>query len=254
MNSRSLFLAAGSVCLGVVGLLFSDFALQWQPVPPAIPGRTALAVLSALSLIVSGVLAAVPRAERIGAMALTAIFGIWIVLLHVPRVLAGPTSLVAWLGVAEISAIACGALMLWTVPQTKIATAARVGFGISALIFAASHFVYLDFTAAMVPDYLPAHRFWAVATGCGHAAAGVAILASFMPRAAAAAMAAMCGAFALLLHLPRVVASPASHAEWTMLCIAICIAGAAWAMRAAPSGGSRMTRSVTERTGPAEHA
>ena len=35
--------AAGAVMLGVVGLAFADFALQWQPVPKGVPARTVLA-------------------------------------------------------------------------------------------------------------------------------------------------------------------------------------------------------------------
>jgi hypothetical protein len=33
----------GAIALGLAGLVWGDFALVWQPVPPGVPGRTALA-------------------------------------------------------------------------------------------------------------------------------------------------------------------------------------------------------------------
>jgi uncharacterized membrane protein len=96
-----------------------------------------------------------------------------------------------------------------------------------------SHFVYAEFTAAMVPGWLPGHLFWAYATGACHVAAGVAILAGVRVWLAGTLLAAMAGGFVLLLHLPRVVATPSSRMEWTMMFVALSIAGAAWIMRLA---------------------
>jgi hypothetical protein len=41
----SLF-AIGMVGLGILALIYGDFALVWQPVAPWIPGRTILAYMS----------------------------------------------------------------------------------------------------------------------------------------------------------------------------------------------------------------
>jgi hypothetical protein len=41
--------------------------------------------------------------------------------------------------------------------------------------------------------------------------------------------AAMMTSFVLLIHVPRVLASPRSRMEWTMLSIATAFSGAAWA-------------------------
>src|SRR5262245_64159665 len=43
-----LSLAASALGLGMLGFLTGDFALNWQPVPPSIPGRTTLAYLTAV--------------------------------------------------------------------------------------------------------------------------------------------------------------------------------------------------------------
>jgi hypothetical protein len=36
MNTNALTYAAGAILLGVVGICFHDFAMQWQPVPASI--------------------------------------------------------------------------------------------------------------------------------------------------------------------------------------------------------------------------
>jgi len=37
--------------------------------------------------------------------------------------------------------------------------------------------------------------------------------------------------FVLLVHLPRVIASPDEHLEWIMLGVALSLSGSAWAIR-----------------------
>jgi uncharacterized membrane protein len=241
MINRALPLALATIGLGLVGLIFTDFALQWQPVPPTVPAREILAIITALLLIAAGALTLVPGRSTLGARAMAALYGTWVVILLLPRVAMEPLSVVAWLGVAEIAALAAGALALSAPDRPRALTIARAVFGVSALVFGLSHFVYANFTAGMVPRFMPAPLFWAYATGLGHAAAGAAILTNRYRRAAATALAAMCGSFVVLLHLPRVIAAPANHAEWTMLLVAACISGAAWAMRDATLGsdGSR---------------
>ena len=49
-----LFYALGAVGLGLTGLVFGDFARQWQPVPAWVPLRAPLAYLSAAFIIGAG--------------------------------------------------------------------------------------------------------------------------------------------------------------------------------------------------------
>jgi uncharacterized membrane protein YphA (DoxX/SURF4 family) len=221
--------------LGLVGLGFGDFALQWQPVPLWIPGRTDFAYLAAASLAAAGIATVPVQTRRFAAIALALIFALWLTFLQLPLVVAAPGSLIAWLGVSEIGSIASGALVLdlstatREIPRGRLF--ARILFGLCACVFGASHFVYAQFTASMVPAWLPAHFFWAYLTGTAHAAAGIALVTGRVARLASTLLAAMCVSFAVLLHLPRVVATPSVHAEWTMLFIALCIGAAAWTMR-----------------------
>ena len=49
-----LLISLGLIGLGVLSLLYGDFAMVWQPVPEGIPFRTPLAYLSGALLLAGG--------------------------------------------------------------------------------------------------------------------------------------------------------------------------------------------------------
>ena len=112
---------------------------------------------------------------------------------------------------------------------------ARMVFGFALIPVGLSHLVYPD-AVSFVLAWLPFRMFWLDATGSGHIAAGVALVVSVLPRLAAVMEAAMMTSFVLLVHVPRVFASPHSRMEWTMLCIATAFSGAAWSTARSYSG------------------
>ena len=139
-----------------------------------------------------------------------------------------------WLGFCEILSIASGALML-VAAQSKNdrfhrwgGLAGRLLFGASLPVFGIAHFAYIEFTAGMIPACIPVPVFWAWFTGACHVAAGAAILTGVLSRLASLLFAVMVSGIVLLLHVPRVIADPASRLEWTMLAIAFAITAGAW--------------------------
>jgi uncharacterized membrane protein YphA (DoxX/SURF4 family) len=227
-------LAVSMLGLGLLGFVSGDFALNWQPVPAWVPGRTLLAYLTAALFWALGAGLLVDRYKHSFAIASSVVFLVWAVLLHGPGVVTNPLSILPWLGFTERLEVAAGALMLAAthVPGTIFARRAmlvgRIAFGACLPIFGLSHWAYAQFTAEMIPAFIPAHLFLAYLTGTGHIAAGVAILTNVLARVAAILFASMVSCFVLLLHLPRVIADPGNRTEWTMLVIAMTISAAAW--------------------------
>jgi uncharacterized membrane protein YphA (DoxX/SURF4 family) len=227
-------LALAMLGLGLLGFVTSDFALNWQPVPEWVPGRTALAYLTAALFWALGAGLLIDRYKHSFAIASAVAFAVWAVLLHGPGVVKDPLSVLPWLGFTERLEVAAGALMLAAsqVPGTLLARRGmligRICFGVCLPVFGVSHWVYAQFTADMIPAFIPAHLFFAYFCGAGHFVAGVAILTNVLTRLAATAFAAMVSGFVLLLHVPRVIQAPGSRAEWTMLVIATSISAAAW--------------------------
>jgi uncharacterized membrane protein YphA (DoxX/SURF4 family) len=198
--------------------------------------RTQLAYVSGLLLIVGGGAILSPKGERGGALLLTVFIGLWMLVLNLPLAIASASHIGSWNSPAEIAFMASGALALYAHSITGnsrsvLLMAARLLAGISAIVFGCAHFNYIDFTATMVPSWIPFKTFWAWATGAGHLAAGLALVSGFKARLAAGCEAAMMGSFVVLLHLPRVIAAPDQHVEWIMLGVSTLLTGAALLVR-----------------------
>lgn len=224
-------LAVALAALGALSLASGDFAFQWQPVPPGAPARGALAMGTGALEVAAAVLLLPARLRALGAWLAAAILLGWTAL-HVPSVLQRPASIADWLGIAETAAMASAATMFaatWA-GLAAAGTIRRVGFGVfglAAVLFGVSHFAYADFTASMIPAWLPQRVGLACFNGAAHALAGVAIAFGVLRRLAATMESLMMAVFVVLVHIPRVVASPGSRMEWTMLFVALLLSGSA---------------------------
>ncbi len=66
--ARVIF-ATGLIAMGVLGLVYGDFAMQWQPVPSSIPWHSGLAYLCAAIELVLGLAFLIPGIVRIASRA-----------------------------------------------------------------------------------------------------------------------------------------------------------------------------------------
>jgi uncharacterized membrane protein len=245
-------LAVGFAGLGILSLLSGDFALNWQPVPLWVPWRSQLAYFSGVVLLACGVGLLLKRSAWLSALTLTIDVLIWLLVLQIPRVAAHPSSESTWLGFSENLVLVAGG---WTllislgasddrstnpVVSEDSVRVARFLFAASLPLIGLSHFVYSQLTAAMVPTWLPNRVALAYLTGVAHMAAGVGLLLGVLPRLASTLEATMLSLFTLLVWVPRVVAAPASRAEWTAMLVSAALTGAAWVVaRSAPYGSRR---------------
>ena len=216
-------LALGLAGTGALCLAYGGLDPQWQHPPRAIDGP-ALAYMNGGLLIALSVALLLPRLKRIAAFALVAFLVLWVLAFAAPRIIAGEEA--AWLAPAEVLAVAAGAWI--TVSADKSKRLIQVLFGACLLTFGAAHFLYLDFTANMIPSFIPFHLPLALVTGAGHVAAGLSLITGILAWLGSALLATMFSLFVLLLHIPRVLADPANRIEWTMLFHATALTGAAW--------------------------
>jgi len=216
------------VYLGILNAAYRDSLLTWQPTPDGASWKMPFAYLSALILIVAGIAILSPQWRARGAMLGAGWIGLWALLLHLPHV-AIDHNTAALLGLGEASANALGLATLtgWFNAE-KRAMLVRLGFGLCLVVFGASHFVYADFTAQMVPAWLPDRIGLAYLTGSIHALTGACLLAGIRVRLAAVIEALMMSSFVLLVHVPGVAGSPQDRMQLTMLGMAGLLATAAW--------------------------
>ncbi len=213
----------GVMAMAMLCLVWGTFD-PGQPVPKDFPDRTVLAYAVAVFMLVAGAAIEWRRTVAWGAAALTAYYTLIVLVAMNGRVvLAHYAEYGTYENIAEQLAIASGGLILFAATaQIDAARAARLvrlgrsAFGICALIFGGAHFVYMNLTAPLVPQWLPpSQEFWAYVTGVAQIAAGVAILSGVQARLAAILLTAMYASFTLLVHGPMLAADPSSHWIWT---------------------------------------
>jgi uncharacterized membrane protein len=241
-----LIFVLGTAGLAVLSLVYGDFALQWQPVPDWIPGRTGLACVSGVVVLIACAGVFFRRVGLVSACVLMIYQLAW-VLTHAGEMLPRPWSVGAWLGLCESFALLIGAWILYVslLPQRggprsgflasdRSLRAARILFGICCVVFGLSHFAYAEFTAGMIPNWLPGRLALAYLTGACHVAAGIAIATTILARLAATLEALMLSSIVLLVHAPSIGAMPApewaptTRIQWTALCVACALAGSTW--------------------------
>jgi uncharacterized membrane protein len=232
--------AVGMIGLGILALVYGDFAMVWQPVAPWIPGRTVLAYGSSVIMLLGGIGLLFRATAAWSARILFPYLIVW-TLLKVPALVVAPQMEAVWLGFGELAVLMAGGWVLFaTVGKPRdgspLAFAAgengirlaRILFAVSLLPIGLSHLVYVKETAELVPAWLPYRVGWAYLTGAGQMACGLGVLFSVLPRVAARVEAGMLSLFTLLVWVPAILAAPKARLPWTAFFISWAIASAAW--------------------------
>jgi uncharacterized membrane protein YphA (DoxX/SURF4 family) len=229
-----------AVVLGLVGLVWGDFAVLWDPDPDGVPGRNALAHAVAVAPLLAGLAMQWQRAAGRGALVLTVLYGLGVILLQVPRVIAHPSVFGDWYAVAEPLALGAAGLVAYAYcarlePRAaeRLSRIGRLIFGACLMMFGLAHFIYLDYTAKLVPAWLPpGQMFWVYVTAAGHFAAGIAVLSGIYARTAARLLTAMFVVFGVLVHAPTIFIDPHTHFNWAENAINFALIGSAWVVAA----------------------
>jgi len=232
--------AIGMIGLGILALLYGDFALVWQPVAPWVPGRTVFAYASGLIMLLGGVGLLMRGMAAWSARILFPYLFVWM-LLKVPALVEAPKVEAVWLGFGELAVLFAGGWVLLAklaglregsalgvLASEKSVRIAQLFFAVWLIPIGLSHMFYVQPTVDLVPAWLPYRTGWAYLTGAGHIAAGLGVLFSIFPRVAALAEGAMIGVFTLVVWAPKIVAEPKGRLPWTAFFISWAIAAAAW--------------------------
>lgn len=235
---RPLF-AAGVMALAILDLVYRD-TIMWKVLPPSAPGRAPLAVVAGLLLLAAGAGLLSTRFQSTAARILLVVLLLWDVLIGIPPVVGSPGMEVFWLifGMMTIVAVAAWLVTgLGSAPH-RLRTA-RIIVGLALIPVGLSHFFYLKTTLDLVPAWMPVRLFIVYLAGAAHIAAGLGVLFGMVPRLAALLEAGMLISFAVLVWVPRVIASPGVHFNWTELLGTWVIGAAMWVVADTYPGGPR---------------
>jgi uncharacterized membrane protein len=233
--------AATMIGLGILGLVKRDFAATWGPVPDDAPGRTALIYLCALVSLLGGTGLLFRRYSAASVRVLLAFYVLWILAVRVPYFLFVSSAVDGWHSLSQSLVMTAAAWILFVAVATDRhrrrlgflaapggVRVARALYGLALIPFGIAHFLFLEATAPLVPDWLPWHIAWAYITGATFVAAGVAILVGAWARLAAMLSVVQMGLFAILVWIPRAAAGTLSAFQWGEFVATVALTAAGW--------------------------
>jgi hypothetical protein len=226
---------AAAVLLGVISLMWYD-ADTWQTLSQIwrLPFGTVIGACLMSVQIAGGIGIQYPRTAHLASIALCIVYLLFC-LACVPGIIAAPAVYVHYGSFFEQFCALCGAIALYAATEANAARAvafgrvARLGLAACAISFTLSQIFYLPETAGLVPKWIPPNQtFWAILTTIAFGLAAISILINRQARLAIRLMALMLALFGVLVWVPRLIAHPEAHLNWSEFGLTFLITGAVW--------------------------
>lgn len=222
--STRVLLGASSIVAGIVSFIWHD-SDAWQRLHPLGAAAPAIIGVLAFAQIAGGVALPFTRTMRPAAAVLAFAYAFFTVECA-PGILSAPRDPSNYVDLFEQLSIVCGMLAILDYRRT-----ARIGYGICTLSFAWAQAVYPQYTASLVPSWIPpSQMFWTILTTVAFALAAIAMLMNVRTRLALQCSAAMMALFGILVWVPHIIASPHALSNWDEIAANYLITGAALAV------------------------
>jgi uncharacterized membrane protein len=215
-----IFVALSLVVFGVQHFVYGGFVAGL--VPAFMPGRLFWAYFVGVAFFAAAAgilykLMARPAATMLGVM-----FFLFIVLLHIPRIIGNSGNGNEWTSGFVALAMCGGAWILASAaplaerekadPFLKLG---RYFFALSFVAFGVQHFVFARYAAGLGPPWIPGGALFAYLYGALFVGAGVAIFMGKRMRTAAILLGTVTFLFFMLLYCPRIARQLHNPGPWT---------------------------------------
>ena len=226
---------ASAVLFGVIALMWHD-SDTWQSLSQiwSLPFGTIVGGCLMIAQIACGIGMQYPRTAHLASVVVGVVYLLFS-LACIPGIIAAPTIYAQYGSFFEQFSLLCGAIALYAATEANEARAiafgrvARLGLGLCAMSFTVSQIVYLRVTADLVPKWIPPDQmFWAILTTIAFALAAIAILINRQARLALRLMTLMLALFGVVVWIPRLIARPQAHLNWSEFGLTFLITGADW--------------------------
>jgi hypothetical protein len=230
---------ASAVLFGVIALTWHD-SETWQTLRQiwSLPLGATIGRCLMAAQIAGGIGVPFPRTARLASVVLAVVYLLFS-LACIPAIVAAPTVYDTYGSFFEQFSLLCGSIALCAATESNPSRAsalgrlARLGFGACATSFALSQVIYLRVTADLVPRWIPPNQmFWAILTTIAFALAAIALLINRQTRLATRLLTLMLALFGVMVWIPRLIAHPRAHLNWSEFALTFLITGASWMVAA----------------------
>jgi len=227
---------AAAVWFGVIALMWHD-ADTWQNLVRiwSLPFGIIIGGCLMAALIAGGIGIQVPRTARLASGVLFVVY-LCFSLACIPGIIAAANIYDRFGGSFFLFfSLVCGAIALYAATKANTARAivfgrlARLGLGVCTISFTLGQALLLRDTASLVPKWIPPNQmFWAILTTAAFGLAAIAILINRQARLAMHLMTLMLALFGAMVWVPRLIAHPKAHFNWSECVLTFLVTGAAW--------------------------
>jgi len=206
------FVASALAAFGAEHLVASRSIMQI--VPSWIPGHLFWTCFIGIALLASATSLALTRYVRLAATLLGIMFLLFVLLIHLPNVIANPGQRLFWTILLRDLSFAGGA---WALAGGRVAVIGRIWIAVAAVWFAVVYFLHPDIApgvplSKLTPAWVPLRLFWGYPMGTLLLLAGVASLVNRRARLAATWLAIAVTLSVLLLYIPLMALAPTVEA------------------------------------------
>jgi uncharacterized membrane protein YphA (DoxX/SURF4 family) len=203
------FFAAPLAVFGAEHLAGANFLAQ--AVPPWMPGHLFWAYLVGFCLVAAALSLVFTKYVRWSAPLLTAMFCMFVAMIHLPNVVANPSNRILWAVAVRDLSFAAGALALAASqrapPSEPWLAIARFYIAATLIFFGAEQFLHPEFAPGVplpkvTPSWFPLHSLLGYLAGIITLAGGILLLLNKFARSAAAWVGLLFTILTFLLYLP----------------------------------------------------
>jgi uncharacterized membrane protein YphA (DoxX/SURF4 family) len=230
-----IFVAISLVVFGVQHFLYGGFVATL--VPAFMPGRLFWAYFVGVAFFAAAAGILYHLLARAAATMLGVMFFLFVLLLHMPRIIGNSSNGNEWTSGFVALAMCGGAWILANAAPLEEREKAdpflglgRYFFALAFVAFGIQHFVSARYAAGLGPPWHLGRPIWEIVFGVILVTLGAAILSGQKTRMAANLLAAVLLVFFLLLYVPRIAKQLHNPGPWTSGFEILALSGCAWVL------------------------
>src|SRR6202012_2889743 len=218
---------AAIAAFGVIQLVTQNFLSALLPVPPMLPLRGILMVLSSAVFILAGLCIFFGIRRQLALVAAGILLAVFLLALQLPLLLIDPHNGGNWAVTFEGVMLTSGAFILaaewpdqvlfgrrWNRTIHLLAMIGHYLFALSLFIFCIQHILYFDYILSLIPSWMPARMVLDYVVVVGYILCGISLVIGQRVGLAATWLGIMFLLWVLLLHAPRAIGKWNVETEW----------------------------------------